>query len=81
LTFGGTAGWKVSLNLSQVTIPDSTAVTIYQPDGTQLAVTSVYQAQAGLIDTQTLPLTGTYTIMIDPAGANIGGITVKAVKH
>ncbi len=81
LTFSGTAGWKVSFNLSQVTVPDSTSVTIYRPDGSQLASTSVYQGQTGLIATQTLPLTGTYTIMIDPAEANIGGVTVKAVKH
>jgi hypothetical protein len=81
LTFSGTAGMKLSFNLTSVTIPDSTYVTLHGPDGTQLAAANAYQSQNGFIDTLTLPLSGTYTIMINPTGTNTGSIVVKAVKH
>ena len=74
LTFNGTAGQKVSLVMSGVTITGS-YVYIKKPDGTDLA--SVYtRVNDGLfIDGQTLPVTGTYSIFIDPASSYTGNLT------
>ncbi len=75
LTFDGTINQKVSLVSSGVTIASST-VNINKPDGTSLAYTNVYGGYQGYIDTKTLPVTGTYTIVVDPSGANTGSMTL-----
>jgi len=73
--FDGTAGQRVSLTMSGVTIASST-VTIYKPDGSTLASTSV-NTSGGFIDTRILPATGTYTILVDPASTNTGNMTLN----
>jgi hypothetical protein len=78
-TFSGTSGQWVSLGLTSVTIP-STTVTLLKPDGTTLASTSVTTAGGGLEPPSTLPTTGTYTIVVDPAGTNTGNITLKLMS-
>jgi len=78
-TFSGTSGQWVSLGLTAVTIASST-VTLLNPDGTTLASTSVTTAGGGLEPPSTLPTTGTYTIVVDPAGTNTGTITLKLMS-
>ena len=73
-TFAGTAGQKVSLNITGVTVGFSTAY-LRKPDGTDLAVANV-SPPSGFVDTLTLPLSGTYSIFIDPAGNNTGNMTL-----
>lgn len=63
-----------------MTIASST-VTLLKPDGTQLASTTVGTAGGGLEPPSTLPTTGTYTIVIDPAGTNTGNITLKLMSY
>jgi hypothetical protein len=79
VTFAGTAGQVVSLQLTGVTIGSSvlsgTVVSILRPDSLVLASTTV-GTNGGFIDSKTLPVTGTYTILIDPQGANTGNITL-----
>ena len=75
LTFSGTAGQRVSLRMTGVTIAGSTSIVIRKPDGTNLATGST-TTSGSFIDTQTLPATGTYTISIDPASFNTGNITL-----
>ena len=79
LTFAGTAGQRISLKLGNVTIGSSaisgTSVSILNPDATTLA-SVVVGTSGGFLDTKTLPQTGTYTIRIDPQGANTGSITL-----
>ncbi len=77
LTFTGTFGQRVSINLSGNTIPSSTSVALVKPDGTNLASTSVALNGTGYIDAQTLPANGTYTILVDPSSTNTGSMTVK----
>lgn len=79
-TFSGTAGQWLSLGLTPVTIASST-VTLLKPDGTQLASTTVGTAGGGLEPPSTLPTTGTYTIVVDPAGTNTGNITLKLMSY
>jgi hypothetical protein len=73
VTFAGTAGRRVSLALS--TVCCNTRVTLLRPDGRTLASTSV-GTFGGFLDAQTLPSTGTYTILVDPQGSDTGSVTL-----
>jgi len=73
-TFSGTANQRVSLKLTNSTIALGTA-RLLKPDGSTLASTS-FVTGSGFLDTQTLPTAGTYTVEIDPSGANTGSITL-----
>jgi uncharacterized protein YhfF len=78
LSFSGSAGQRISLSVSGVTIGTSvggTVVSILNPDGSQLATTKV-GTRGGFIDTRTLAQTGTYTIVVDPQGAYTGSATL-----
>lgn len=79
-TFSGTSGQWLSLGLTSVTISSST-VTLLKPDGTQLASTTVGTSGGGLEPPSTLPTTGTYTIVVDPAGTNTGNITLTLMSY
>jgi YD repeat-containing protein len=74
IVFDGVKNQRVSLKLSSVTITSS-SVQILKPDGTQLASQSV-GTTGGFIDTQTLPTTGTYSVLIDPASTYTGSMTL-----
>jgi hypothetical protein len=73
--FDGVAGQRVSLKLSGVSISSST-VSIRKPDGSTLGSANV-STSGGFIDTQTLPVSGTYTILVDPASTNTGSMTLE----
>jgi hypothetical protein len=77
--FSGTALQKVSLNLTNVTVGantiSGTKVSILKPDLTVLATTDV-GTTGKFIEPVSLPTTGTYTVKVDPQGANTGGITL-----
>jgi YD repeat-containing protein len=75
LTFSGTAGQKVSLKMTGVTILYSTIV-LKKPDGTNLAATAVDSASSGFLETQLLPVNGTYTIFVDPRDSYTGNMTL-----
>lgn len=80
-TFSGTSGQWLSLGLAPVTIASST-VTILNPNGSPLAgPTTIGTTGGGLEPTSTLPTTGTYTIVVDPAGTNTGNITLKLMSY
>lgn len=74
LSFAGTAGQRVSLGLTGITIPCCTAVSILKPDGTTLAST-VFGA-SGTLDAPVLPVTGSYAVFVDPPGVTTGNATV-----
>jgi hypothetical protein len=73
--FDGVAGQRVSLKLTGVSISSST-VSIRKPDGSTLGSANV-STSGGFIDTQTLPVSGTYTILVDPASTNTGSMTLE----
>jgi YD repeat-containing protein len=75
--FNGTAGERVSLQISNSTFPGCIATydTIKNPDGTNLASTFLCSV-TGYIDAVVLPQTGSYTILIDPEGTNTGSQTL-----
>ncbi len=75
LTFAGTAGEAVGLDVSRVTIVSGT-VSILRPDGTTL--TSKFFSTGGtFLDGTSLPSTGTYTVVVDPSDALTGTATLK----
>ena len=74
LTFAGTAGGRVSMTVTGVTAAN-TVVQLKKPDGTNLGSAVTVRTTGAYIDPVTLPVTGTYTISINPPGQNIGDLT------
>ena len=77
-TFSGTASQRVSFSFTAGTFGSSSnaTVTVRKPDGTAL-VNATSCGSSCWIDTRTLPVTGAYTILMDPAGARVGSLTAQ----
>ena len=77
-TFSGTAGQQISLTLTNSTYTGciALATSILKPDGTNLGSTSICGA-SGFIDSMTMPVTGTYTVLVDPGGTTTGSVTLQ----
>jgi hypothetical protein len=72
LTFQGTKGQKVFVDVPTSTLPDQCGVlTLRGPDNAAVASGCIISGK-GLIDGTTLPSTGQYTIVVDPADRGIG---------
>jgi YD repeat-containing protein len=78
LTFSGTASQQVTVRMTGNTF-GSTTVKLMKPDGTQLTTGTSTLPNFNLT-TQTLPATGTYTIVVDPAAGNTGTINVSVTN-
>jgi hypothetical protein len=80
LTFDGTVGERVSVNLTNVTIGTSACcsawASIRKPDGSNLVAPKQFGTAGGFLDTVALTTSGTHTIFIDPQGSNTGSVTV-----
>jgi YD repeat-containing protein len=78
VTFNGLAGQSVTVRMTGNTIGQVT-VTLRRPDGsTQVSFFSV--STSFNLAPQTLPVTGTYTIFVDPNGSRTGSINVAATS-
>jgi len=75
LTFSGSAGQRVSLKATGVTI-DQSLVSIVRPDGSTQPVMTAYSNTVGFVDPTTLASSGTYALLIDPNATNTGDITL-----
>src|SRR5437762_6729254 len=73
VVFDGTAGRKVSLTASSVTLTGGT-ISVNSPNGTTVASTSV-NGNSTFLDATTLPATGTYTLLV--SGTSTGSLTVN----
>ena len=82
LRFDGTAGQRISLRLSNVTIGTSaccgTRISLTKPDGTNVIPPALVGTN-GATMTATLPVTGQYSILVDPRAQTSAGITLDAV--
>ena len=80
LVFDGTAGSRISLKLTNVTIGTSTSssvkVSILKPDGTTLVAPVSFGTSGGFVDTKALPVSGTYRIFVDPQSSATGSATL-----
>ncbi len=74
LTFSGTAGQRVSMNHTGVTLTSCTTY-LKKPDGTNLTQTG-FGTGGAFMDAVTLPTTGTYSILVDPSGWVTGSVTL-----
>jgi hypothetical protein len=79
LSFPGVAGQRVSVKLSGVTMGTSTCcsskVGILKPDGSSLVFGTLFGTNGGFVDTKVLPVGGTYTLVLDPQGMDVGSAT------
>lgn len=73
-TFAGTAGQRLSVNMTGSTLPSGTA-TVFTPSGSAL-VAQGFSGSAGFIDPRTLGTTGTYSLLVDPNLAFTGSMTL-----
>jgi hypothetical protein len=76
LTFAGTAGQRVTLQTSNPSGPigATIAASVLKPDGTVLV--SVSLGIPGLLGAMTLPVDGTYTVLLDPPDMATGTLDV-----
>ena len=70
VTFAATAGHRVSLKLSRVTIGSNTVnsarVSVLKPDTTVLVANSNFGSSGSFVEPFTIPADGTYTVKLDP---------------
>ena len=80
LAFDGTAGQRISLKLTGVTIGTSgccsSKVSILKPDRTTLVSPTSFGTNGGFLDTRTLPATGRYLVLVDPQSSSTGSATL-----
>ena len=81
LTFEGTAGQVVSATVSNATFPGTCfsyafVLTLLKPDGSMLASAPSCGGSV-FMDQRTLPVSGTYTLLLDPGWTGTGTATVR----
>jgi YD repeat-containing protein len=78
--FDGTAGHQLSLRGTNSTFTGTVgcdaSVSILKPDGTVLSPAGCMEGNTGFLDAVTTPITGTYTILLDPSNTASGSITL-----
>src|SRR5260221_1560376 len=74
LTFTGSAGQRVSIKVSSVTMSQA-GVSVINPDGTTLIAPMTVTTAGVFVDTKTLSQSGTYTIVVDPRTTSVGSMT------
>jgi hypothetical protein len=75
-SFAGTAGHRISLNFNHVTITSS-KVSILKPNGTNLLTPFTVLRGGRFLDVRTLPVTGTYKIVVNPRSTYTGRMTLR----
>ena len=79
-TFTGTSNQRVSLRGTNGTTAQilgcDVAANILKPDGNAMAAATCMEG-SGFIDATTLPSTGTYTVLVDPATTIAGSVTLN----
>jgi len=76
--FTGTANQQVSLNITNSTFTGACLpISILKPDGFNTLTSNRICTSGMFIDSMTLPVTGTYTLLIDPQGTNTGSVTAS----
>src|SRR5262249_7803688 len=78
--FSGTAGQRLSVGMTGVTMGSSTCcgvkVSVLSPGGATFVYPAYVGSRGGDIDTTPRPATGTYTIVVDPQDDATGAITL-----
>jgi subtilisin family serine protease len=74
--FDGTAGQRVSIDVSAVTIGQSD-MTLFRPDGTALVAARYVTTSGSFFEPLTLAASGTYRLAVDPRTTSTGSMTVR----
>ncbi|WP_143653313.1 VWD domain-containing protein [Streptosporangium subroseum] len=77
-SFAGTAGQRIAFALTGGTFSGGSAL-VRDPDGAELAKSTSCKASCAF-DTISLPVTGAYTVVLDPSGAAVGSISAQVVE-
>ena len=77
-TFAGTAGQRVSVRITDVTMT-SAQVFLLDPVGT-VVLSVTFGTYGAFFDVQTLSMNGIYTIVVDPAGVYTGRATLTLIQ-
>ncbi len=75
VVFDGTASTRVSVRVSGVTMAGA-RVSLRAPDGTMLVAPVYVGAGGGFLEPTTLPASGSYTLVVDPAVEATGSLTL-----
>lgn len=81
LNFAGTNGQRVSVVATHSTVGPacpSVILTVQRPDNSQLGFPSTMCGTDGFVDTQTLDVDGTWSILVTPQGSDTGHLTIQA---
>jgi hypothetical protein len=78
LPFPGTAGHRISVKTDSSTSIASGTIRVLRPDGAQIGSVGFIGNSTGFLEPKLLPVTGTYTVWIDPSVANTGDTIVTA---
>jgi YD repeat-containing protein len=78
VTFAGTSGQVVTIHLTGNSMSSTTTLRLFKPDGTQLG--TIYGGGNFNLANQTLPVTGTYSIFIDPSGTGTGSANISVTS-
>lgn len=80
-TFVGTAGQKATVRITANTMTSNGGVFVVLNNPSGIFLTSASSASSNFnLSQQTLPTTGTYTILIDPYGANTGSLNISVTN-
>src|SRR5262249_50295829 len=74
-TFAGTAAQTLNFSWSSVAVAGTgrVSVSVLDPGGGTVSSTSFVNGATGTLQIAALPSTGTYTIVLDPAGTTMSG--------
>jgi hypothetical protein len=75
--FPGTAGTSVTLGATEATLPDQCSPLQLRDPADELLRSGCIINGVGGIDATLLPVTGTYTIVVDPSGTATGAVTLS----
>ena len=80
LSFSGDEGQRISVELTDVSLGSSPCcgakVSVKKPDGTTLIAATSVGTTGGFLDRTTLPVAGTYKIVVNPVGEATGDLTL-----
>jgi YD repeat-containing protein len=75
--FAGTGGMGATLYVTGVTYPGSTTIQVFNPQGASYTVNTVTAGATSKIDLGVLPVSGNYTVAVQPAAASTGTLNLQ----
>jgi hypothetical protein len=77
-TFAAKEGQRIHVNLTGMTMGDGVFFSVFTPNGDRITSEFV-TGPADFVDRIDLPISGTYRILIDPEGEDVGSATLRLI--